>query len=707
MIFFLSNFSKAGQFEVTLRSSGKAPELFNPVTGETRKIARFWPDGEGTRVAFHVNDPADSFFVVFRDKLPAGGSFVKSERDGKPLSTAELEIDYDKGGSLIGVASQPGNYTVTMSTGAQQKAHIPPACEPFVIKDGWVAVPRQEAPSTLTQEIVFDLPETLAKAKAVKLDLGKVNVMATATLNGKEFETLWMPPFELDVTKALKPGKNHLRVKVVATSPTSPSFGPEVRLAPVLSGVFKTQVSLPRVFGSKMVLQRDRKVPIWGAAEAGEEVTVAFAGQVKKTRADSNGKWIVKLDPMPASAESRTMTVKGKNEIKFDDVLVGEVWLASGQSNMQWTWGQVLPEQRLQAQTHKDNRLVRALHLKCVSARSPQSDIDGAWKNCAEMVSNPEKFNLSSTSNPIAGQPDISCRIEDEGVSAVGFFFAAKLQKELGVPVAFISSSWGGMPIECFIPDEGYTAAGLPLPKPGDRAKTVGNAMILPLAPYALRGAIWYQGESNRGASDYFQKLQALSAGWSRIFQVKNIPILQAQIAPFDYSRGRNPNDSTLCNNIWAAQYRAAREIPSMGIIPLHDTRIDIKDIHPPDKQPVGERLAALALNSQYGKNVVATGPSFAAAKRNGSKVVVAFKDIGQGLVTSDGKPPTWFELSADGTNFVPADATIVGNTVEVSASSLREPKFVRMGWKEIALPNLKDKNGWPVFSFAAQPVAP
>jgi sialate O-acetylesterase len=474
----------------------------------------------------------------------------------------------------------------------------------------------------------------------------------------------------------------------------------------LLCGAITAQadVTLPKVIDSKMVLQRDREVPVWGWADQGEEVTVEFAGQVKKAMPDATRKWMLKFDPMPASAESRTMTVKGKNEIKLEDILVGEVWLASGQSNMQWTWGKVLPEQRLRAIAEKDNRLIRAFHVKLVSADSPKSDIEGAWKDCAEMLTNAERFEPRPVSNPLTGQPDIAYRIEDEGVSAVGFFFASKLQKELGVPVAFISSSWGGMPIDCFIPEAGYQAAGLPIPGPEDRARTVGNAMILPLAPYSLRGAIWYQGETNRGATDYFQKLQALSAGWSRIFGVKDIPILQAQIAPFIYSKV-NPNDSTLCNNIWTAQYRAAREIPGMGVIPLHDTITDLHEIHPPSKQPVGERLAALALKSQYGKDVVATGPSFASAKRNGSKVVLAFKDIAQGLATSDGKSPRWFELSADGKMFSPAEAAIIGDTVEVSARYVPEPKFVRMGWSESAIPNLKDKSGWPVFAFAAQPV--
>jgi len=149
-----------------------------------------------------------------------------------------LDLYFDKDGKLVGEAAQPGNYTVTMSTGAQKKAAIAPACEPLVIKDGWAAVPGQEAPNTLTQEVVFNLPEALAKADEVKLDLGKVNVMATATLNGKEFETLWMPPFEIDVTSALKPGENRLRLQVVSTSPTTPSFGPEIRLRPVLKSLF-------------------------------------------------------------------------------------------------------------------------------------------------------------------------------------------------------------------------------------------------------------------------------------------------------------------------------------------------------------------------------------------------------------------------------------------------------------------------------------
>ena len=483
-------------------------------------------------------------------------------------------------------------------------------------------------------------------------------------------------------------------------------------------------VSLPKAIDSKMVLQRDKEVPVWGWADQGEEVTVKFAGQVKKAMPDASGKWMLKLDPMLASTESRTMTVKGKNEINLEDVLVGEVWLASGQSNMQLTFRDNNPEEWPVAQMQKDNRLVRALHVRRVVAGAVMDDINGRWKDCTDMLAN------------------------SDSVSSVAFFFAVKLQKEIGIPVAFIDCPWGGMRIESFIPDEGYKAINVALPVHGKtpdlkrteaelravaddarvaaeaaaKGRTVGfstmypiygqapnsicNAMISPVAPYALRGAIWYQGESNHGQPDYFQKLQALSAGWSQIFQVKDIPILQVQIAPNHMNGQAKPGSTVLADTIWAAQYRGSQEIPGMGIVAIQDTGIEPTNIHPRNKKPVGERLADLALKTQYGKDVIAKGPSFASAKRFGSKVVVGFRDIDQGLVTYDAKAPSWFELSADGTNFVAAEAVIVGDTVEVSAQAVPEPKFVRMGWRDVALANLKDKNGWPVFAFACQAVA-
>jgi sialate O-acetylesterase len=472
-----------------------------------------------------------------------------------------------------------------------------------------------------------------------------------------------------------------------------------------------------------MILQRGVDAPIWGWADLGEEVTVQFAGQIKKAMPAENGKWMVTLDPMTASADPRTMTIRGKNKIKLDDVLVGEVWLASGQSNMEWTFGGLAQEEKEFAAAQKGNRLVRAFHVeRHLQAGIPLDDTIGRWKTCDDFFVDPYR-----------------------GISAVGFFFALKLNQELGVPVAILDANWGGQRIECFIPDEGYDAMGLNFrrgnvntdPKViASQLKTVAasieesikaaekgikmayvedrvfgwsenyiyNAMIAPLTPYAIKGAIWYQGESNRGSGDYFKKLQALSAGWSQVFNVKELPFYQVQIAPFDYMRGKNPAVTTLCDTIWTAQYKGAAEIPGMGIVAIHDTDIDIHNIHPVHKLLVGERLAAQALKKQYGKAVVATGPSFASAKLDGSKVIVSFKDIDQGLCATDRQAPSWFELSADGKTFVKAEAEINGDTVEVSSAAVPAPAFVRMGWYDIAIPNLADKNGWPVFAFSAQP---
>ena len=540
------------------------------------------------------------------------------------------------------------------------------------------------------------------------------------------------------------------------------------------------EVVLPKVISHKMILQRGVEAPIWGWADQGESVKVSFAGQTKTAVPDENGKWMVKLDPLKASSENRTMTIKGSNEIKLDDVLVGEVWLASGQSNMEWDFMRVDKAEKEYAAQQKGNRLVRAFHVNAhITASSPLDDTVGWWKNADEMV----------------GELGISRGLQ-KGVSAVGFFFALRLQQELGVPVAFIDSNWGGRRIESFIPDEGYDAMGLEYRKGGTlkaadiadkievklgelsavleeakqgkeiSAKVLGsfgvrtktnrkvnavlekqllelqdnltvaletakqgrlipvelrgilgvadndiyNAMIAPLTPYAIKGAIWYQGESNRKSTDYFEKLQALSAGWSQAFYVKDIPLHLVQIAPYDYEKKRGTNEpgplsSMLADNIWQAQYRGAGEIPGVSVVPIHDTNIPVTNIHPPHKLPVGNRLAARALKEQYGKKIVAAGPSFAGAKRNGSKVVVSFDGIDQGLSTKDGKAPTWFELSADGNTFVKAEAVMNGKTVEVSAADVTAPKFVRMGWYDTAIPTLQDKNGWPVLAFPAQPV--
>ena len=472
----------------------------------------------------------------------------------------------------------------------------------------------------------------------------------------------------------------------------------------------RADVVLSSIISNGMVLQRGVKAPVWGWADAGEEVTVEFGGQVKKAMPGPDRKWMVDLDPLEASATPRSMSISGKNKILLENILVGEVWIASGQSNMDWSFNKIDPAEREFAESQKGNSLVRAFHVyKNLKAGIPMDDTLGVWKDATQMVTPP---NTSS---------------------AVGFFFALDLAKSLRIPVAILDVNWGGTRIECFLAPEGYQAAGLPFKEPdlsvsrspqappnglktaanaprnqyGNAENFIYNAMVAPLAPYAVQGTIWYQGESNRGAQDYLKKLQALSAGWSQVFRVKDMPLLMVQIAPYDYSKGKDLSSSLIADSVWAAQYKAAETIPGVAVVPIHDTNIDITDIHPIHKRTVGERLAAVALKNQYKKEgVVASAPRFQSATREGSKVVVSFSGILNGLTTSDGKAPSWFELSSDGAAFVPAQAELKANTVLVSAEAIPEPKFVRMGWCDIAIPNLKDKDAWPVFAFPSQPVA-
>lgn len=432
-----------------------------------------------------------------------------------------------------------------------------------------------------------------------------------------------------------------------------------IALLLILTPYSLAEVVLPSIISDHMILQSGAEISIWGTANKGEQVTVEFAGQSQTTTTDAKGNWSAVLSPLKASSKAQNLTVTGKNKIIVQDVLVGESWLASGQSNMATGIKQSPGNERAVFQAQKDNNRVRTF-------------IKDRWILCSDQV-------LSS--------------------SAVAFFFALKLEQSLDVPVGYIIVAQNGSRIEPFIPEAEHKAAGIL-----GKGSNIHNARILPIAPYVIKGVIWYQGESNRGSTDYFESIKALSAGWSREFRRTNIPLHMVQVAPFDYSRKGVPS-SLLCDSVWAAQYRAAKEVPGVSVISIHDTNINIKKIHPRHKQPVGERLAAMALKAQYGKDVITSGPVFAAATRNRNKVMVSFSGIDQGLTTKDGKAPTCFELSADGKEFVAATATVQGNQVSVHSDKIPAPKFVRMGWSDTAIPSLSDKNGWPAPIFPAQEV--
>jgi sialate O-acetylesterase len=417
-------------------------------------------------------------------------------------------------------------------------------------------------------------------------------------------------------------------------------------------------VKLPSVLGSHMVLQRDKPIPVWGTADPGEEVTVKLGESSEKTKADDNGRWKVTLAARKANAEPQRMTVLGKNTIELEDLLIGEVWVGSGQSNMEWSLTQSGdPKTHIAAANHPQ---IRLFHVPKVQNPKPADDVKAAWKVCSPQT-----------------VPQFS---------AVLYHFGVRLHKELGVPVGLINSSWGGSPIEPWTVTE-KTSGGM------------YNGMIAPLLPFSIRGVIWYQGESNVGNGlQYRAKKEALISGWRRVWGGgEDFPFYFVQIAPCArYTVGALPL-------LWEAQV-ASLKIKNTGMVVTTDLVDDVGDIHPKNKKDVGDRLALWALAKDYGKkDLVYSGPLFKAISVEGDKVVVKFAHTAGGLKSRDGKPLTDFEIAGADGKYVPAEATIEGETVVVKASGVEKPTQVRYGWRNMAMPNLANKEGLPASPFRSE----
>ena len=485
------------------------------------------------------------------------------------------------------------------------------------------------------------------------------------------------------------------------------------------------EVRLPRIFTEGAVLQRDRAVPVWGWAEPGKKVIVKFAGQEKSTQAAADGKWRVDLDSMPASAEGRVLEAAEENghRVELKDVLVGEVWLASGQSNMEWSIG----ASRKEDQDIAKSGPVPLLRLITVPKKvSPYrlDDFEGKW----------------APATPETAMP----------FSAVAYFFGRKLTEELGVPVGLIHSSWGGSRIEPWLADEGFEgiedlrdmrefreartpgsakfdelmrrhlsatrawvdsaeralqahqplpgqpAAPPVLPIGSNQATGTYQAMIHPVVPYGLRGFLWYQGESNVGEGMlYTLKMQALIQGWRKQFAAPEAPFLYVQLAPNNYGDQREG----ALQGIWAAQ-RDALKIPRTGMAVTMDIG-NPNDIHPRNKSEVGRRLALWAMADTYGKaGVVKSGPLYQGFKADGNAVRVQFQYADGGLSTRDGKAPSHFEVAGPDWNFQPAIAEIAGNEIVLKSDKVAQPVMARYGWYQKAEPNLMNKEGLPAASF-------
>lgn len=455
-------------------------------------------------------------------------------------------------------------------------------------------------------------------------------------------------------------------------------------------------VKLPSIIGSHMVLQRGVECPIWGWADPGEKVTVSFAGHHRSATADKNGRWLVNLAALKANAEGQTMTIDGKNSLRLEDVLVGEVWLCSGQSNMEWT---VRSSDNAKEEIANGNH-PRIRHIKIPHRPSskPESDVPSpGWQ-----PSTPESV---------------------PNFTAVGYYFGRHLMNELDVPVGLIGSNWGGTRIEPWTPPVGFkeTPALADIAgkldtfpatrkvkdkKTGKESDVINhqsplalyNGMINPLLPYSIRGAIWYQGESNNGEGMlYFEKMKALIHGWRKVWNNDQMPFYFVQLAPYTYGETRKFQ----LPGIWQAQLKSLT-IPHTGMAVTTDIG-NVKNIHPTNKQEVGRRLALWALAKDYGKKgIVYSGPLYKSHKSEGGGIRVNFSETGGGLKSLDGKPLTHFEVAGADKKFVAAKAEIDGASVVVSSADIKEPRHVRFGWIETAEPNFGNKEGLPASPFSS-----
>ena len=479
--------------------------------------------------------------------------------------------------------------------------------------------------------------------------------------------------------------------EAIATNSTTPEAQTAVPPPPALQ--------LPSVFGDNMVLQQKQPVPVWGWSKPGVAVTVKFAGQVRHARAGDDGRWEVRLSSLPASSQPADLVIEAGETRTLTNILVGEVWLCSGQSNMEKPIGKQPGqkpcfnyEQELAAADFPEIRLFKA-HTALATA--PEKDVakPSGWRGCNSNSLEAIKF------------------------SAAGYFFGREIHNQLKVPVGLVESAWGGTRIEPWTPSLGFelvrslAALAAPLSATNKPANTtpmaIYNAMIAPLTHFAIRGVLWYQGESNcmgpqPDGAIYTDKMEALIRSWRKIWGEGDFPFYYVQIAPFKYfsSKRQYAISADALPELWEAQTRALR-IKNTGMIVTTDLADDVKDIHPRNKQDVGKRLALLALNKTYGrKNIVCSGPMFKKMKIQGHQAVLSFDDVDGGLVSKDDQPLTWFTVAGADGKFVPAEAVITNETIVVFSPDVAKPVAVRFAWSEVAQPNLFNQARLPAVPF-------
>lgn len=443
----------------------------------------------------------------------------------------------------------------------------------------------------------------------------------------------------------------------------------------LLAGAAWAAVVPAAIFTDNAVLQRDVAIPVWGTANDGEKVTVRFLDQVVTTVA-KDGKWMVRLAPIKAGGPF-SLTI---NDIELKNILIGEVWICSGQSNMQWDLARTTNAEATIAASKSP--MIRLFTVGRKTSYTPLIEMTGKWALCTPETSAP--------------------------FSAVGYFFGRDLQKALGVPVGLINTSWGGTGVETWTSMEGFKA----LPEYADwvadeykkqaegpnHPSVLFNGMVNPFVPYAIKGAIWYQGENNAGAAYAYRKLfPNMIKSWRNAFGQGDFPFLFVQLAP--YQKIEDQPTQSAWAELREAQLLTLKASPKTAMAVITDVG-DPNDIHPRDKEPVGARLALAARKLAYGQDILASGPIYKGMKRRGSDITLYFDHVGRGLVSKDGELKG-FAIAGEDRNFVWANAKIVdGNKVVVSAESVKDPVAVRYGWANCPVVNLWNKDGLPASPF-------
>lgn len=436
------------------------------------------------------------------------------------------------------------------------------------------------------------------------------------------------------------------------------------------------KVRLPNIIGSHMVLQQKSKVKLWGWAAASESITIKTTWDTTtyKVIATNGANWETEINT-PAAGGSYTITIEGENKIVLEDVLIGEVWVCSGQSNMEWSGDQDLKESIDEAPKANQPE-IRLFYVTKSTALYPQDNLEGKWVVCS-----PESMIH---------------------FSAIGYFFGKKINSSIKTPVGLINSNWGGTPAETWTP--AYVIDKDPIIKKG--AESLGqyawwpsntaiayNAMIAPLTKFSISGVLWYQGESNVSSYYSYEQLftgmiDAWRAAWN-----KNFPFYFVQIAPYTY--GNNINGALLRET----QTKASKH-PNTAMVVVSDLVPDTTNIHPTLKIEVANRLANIALKNIYNQNIgVVNGPLYESMQIEKEKAILSFSNMGTGLMCKD-KELNHFEIAGADQLFVPGTAKIVGDKIVVTNKNIKAPVAVRYAFNNTAIGNVFNKEGLPLNLF-------